>query len=218
MEFVTPAGFGLRWPDMSLSELTSNAHASEPSSASLIKRLQARDPQAWRRFTVIYGPLVLGWSRRAGLQQSDAEDVVQETFQSVATHVSDFRRDRGGDSFRGWLWTIARSKLHDHFRRQGRQPAAAGGSAAYRRLEELTEGPPTDLAGQEEMASVTRRALSIIQTDFQDSTWRAFWRTAIDRQPAAAVAAELGISVAAVYMARSRVLVRLRQELDEAFD
>jgi RNA polymerase sigma-70 factor (ECF subfamily) len=218
MEFVTPAGFGLRWPDMSLSELTSNAHASEPSSASLIKRLQARDPQAWRRFTVIYGPLVLGWSRRAGLQQSDAEDVVQETFQSVATHVRDFRRDRAGDSFRGWLWTIARSKLHDHFRRQGRQTAAAGGSAAYRRLEELTEGPPTDLAGQEEMASVTRRALSIIQTDFQDSTWRAFWRTAIDRQPAAAVAAELGISVAAVYMARSRVLVRLRQELDEAFD
>lgn len=196
--------------------ISSSSHASDSSSASLVERLKTHDPEAWRRFTVIYGPLVLGWSRRAGLQETDATDVVQETFQAVAVRVGDFHRDRPDDSFRGWLWTIARSKLHDHFRRRGRQPQATGGSAAHQQLEELPERPPADRDGHREMAAVARRALAIIQTDFQETTWRAFWRTAIDDRRATDVAAELGLSVAAVYMAKSRVLVRLRQELDEA--
>jgi len=198
--------------------ITSHSPPSESSSASLVERLKAHDPEAWLRFTVIYGPLVLGWSRRAGLQENDAADVVQETFQAVAVRVGDFRRDRPDDSFRGWLWTITRSKLHDHFRRRGQQPEATGGSAAHQQLEELPQRPPADRDGHQEIAAVTRRALAIIQTDFQETTWRAFWRTAIDDQRATAVAAELGLSVAAVYMAKSRVLVRLRQELDEAFE
>lgn len=199
--------------------ITVSTHAgSSSSSASLVERLKAHDPDAWRRFTVIYGPLVLGWSRRAGLQQSDAADVVQDTFQAVAMRVGEFRRDRLDDSFRGWLWTIARSKLHDHFRRLGRHPEATGGNTAHQQLQALPERPPVDPESHRETAAVTRRALAIIQSDFQETTWLAFWRTAIDDQRATDVASELGLSVAAVYMAKSRVLARLRQELDEALE
>jgi RNA polymerase sigma-70 factor (ECF subfamily) len=192
--------------------------ASGSSSATLVERLKARDPEAWRRLSVIYGPLVYGWARRAGLQETDAADVAQEAFAAVAQHVDGFRRDRPHDSFRSWLWTITRSKLFDHFRRCGQRPEATGGSAAHQQLEQLPDRPPVDEDHRQEMAAVTRRALGIIQTDFQETTWRAFWRTAIDDQRAADVAAELGLSVAAVYMARSRVLIRLRQELAEAFE
>lgn len=192
--------------------------SSNSSSATLVARLRAGDAQAWHRFSVIYGPLVLSWSRRAGLQENDSADVVQETFKAVAAHVGVFRRERPDDSFRGWLWTITRSKLLDHFRRRGRQPLAAGGSVAQQQLQELPDVPPADESSHQEMAAVARRALAIIQTDFQETTWQAFWRTAVDQRPAASVAEELGLSVAAVYMAKSRVLLRLRQELDEAFE
>ncbi|MGE0607678.1 MAG: RNA polymerase sigma factor [Pirellulales bacterium] len=185
------------------------------SSLTLVARLKAGDEAAWRRFSIIYGPLVLGWAYRGGLLESDAADVVQETFQAVAKNLGDFRRDRAGDTFRGWLWTIARSKLHDHYRRRARQPAALGGSEALKRLQELPNRPPDDPGARHELAAVARRALSIIQTDFHLSTWRAFWGTAIDGRRAADVAADLGISVPAVYMARSRVLARLRDELDD---
>jgi RNA polymerase sigma-70 factor (ECF subfamily) len=192
--------------------------ASSSSSATLVALLQAGDGQAWQRFSVIYGPLVLGWSRRAGLQETDAADVAQETFQAVAAHVGAFRRERPGDTFRGWLWTINRSKLLDHFRRRGRQPLAAGGSASLQQLQDLPDRLPSDAEQSQEMAAVARRALAIIKTDFQETTWQAFWRTAIDHQRAADVADELGLTVAAVYMAKSRVLVRLRQELDESWE
>lgn len=182
------------------------------SSSSLITRLKARDGEAWRRLAHLYGPLVYGWLRKAGLQDGDAADVVQEVFLAVSQNIDAFRRDRASDSFSGWLWAIAKNKLHDHHRRRGGQPQAGGGSDFRQQVEQLPDQPD---AG--ELASATqalaRRALDLIQCDFEKTTWRAFWRTAVDGQPAAAVAAELGISVPSVYTAKSRVLARLRQEL-----
>jgi RNA polymerase sigma-70 factor, ECF subfamily len=186
--------------------------SSDSSSRSLVNRLKARDPEGWRRFTLVYGPLVYGWGRRAGLQDNDAADLGQEVFQAVARGIDGFRRDRPDDTFRGWLWTITRNKVREHFRRQADQPRAEGGSASLDRLRqvEAEEDPPLE---DSDATALAHRAIALIQGDFAETTWQAFWRTAVDGQAPANVAADLGLSVAAVYMARSRVLARLREEL-----
>lgn len=186
---------------------------SSSSSSSLITLLRARDPDAWRRLTRIYGPSVYGWARRAGLQHGDASDLAQEVFQAVAQHIDAFRRERR-ESFPAWLWTIARNKLNDWNRQRAVEPVALGGTSFQLHLEQLAETPSAADASAE-IKALARRALGLLQTDFEEVTWQAFWRTAVDHQPASAVAAELGISVSSVYTAKSRVLSRLREELIE---
>src|SRR5262245_12114895 len=96
-------------------------HRDEPerppgvTSLTLLERVRAADPEAWRRLVELYGPVVQRWCRRAGLQESDTADVMQEVFRSVAVRVSQFRREQARDSFRAWLWTITRNKVRDHF-------------------------------------------------------------------------------------------------------
>jgi RNA polymerase sigma-70 factor (ECF subfamily) len=186
--------------------------------------VKARDADAWRRLVRLYSPVVFGWCRQRGLQSEDAADVLQEVFQAVFQHIADFRRERPGDSFRGWLWTITQNKLHDHFCRRGAQPQAAGGTDAQQRLAELPAEPAEDssgvvdassgaAAGLSGMGPVLRSAVEQIRAEFEDRTWLAFWQSTVDRRLPADVAADLGMSVNAVYKARSRVLRRLREEL-----
>jgi len=195
------------------SRIASNPPASESSSASLVKRLKAGDAGAWQRLAQIYTPLVYRWSQQAGLRDSDAVDVVQEVFQAVAGGIDGFRRERAGDSLRGWLRGIARHKLQDHFRRLASSPEVTGGSENLARLQQLESLPEERDTVDRELCDLVQRAAALIQTDFQEKTWRAFWRTSIDRQPAADVAQELGLTVGAVHAARFRVLKRLREEL-----
>src|SRR5262245_56120301 len=82
-------------------------------ATSLLVRVRALDPQAWQHLMALFEPVVHGWCRAAGLQPADAADVQQEVFQAVALNIGKFRRDRPGDSFRGWLWGITRNKLLD---------------------------------------------------------------------------------------------------------
>jgi RNA polymerase sigma-70 factor (ECF subfamily) len=187
-------------------------------SASLLCRLRSQDEQAWQRLVLLYGPTVLGWCRRAGLSPEDAEDVHQEVFRAVVRGIGDFRRDRPGDSFRGWLWTVTRRKVIDHQRQRAQGVVAAGGSTVQQRLAQVPE--PDDQPEPEgrlsaEADALCRRALELIRGNFAESTWRAFWAVAVDGRPAADVAAALGLSVGAVYIARSRVLARLRAEFAE---
>lgn len=184
---------------------------SQSSSTSLVVRLQARDPEGWRRFTQIYGPLVYSWARAARLPEADAADVGQEVFQAVALHIDEFRRDRPGDSLRGWIWTVTRNKIREHFRRRARRPEVGFGDHGLAELAAVANEPENG----EETARLAQRALDLIRTDFETRTWQAFWRTAVDGERPVDVARELGLSPAAVYMARSRVLARLRQELGE---
>jgi len=162
----------------------------------------------------LYAPSVYRWCRKAGLQTDDASDVAQEVFRSVADNLGQFRHDRPGDSFRGWLWTITRNKIYDHFRAMKARPDAAGGTTVQRRFRELPETLPAENdAISLNTSGLARRAMELMETDFEPNTWQAFWRTAVDQQPAGTVARELGMSAAAVYMAKSRVLRRLRDEL-----
>jgi RNA polymerase sigma-70 factor (ECF subfamily) len=192
------------------------SESSDSTSSDLLSRVKASDADAWSRLVKLYGPVVYRWSRASGLQATDAADIVQETFRAVAAHIEDFRRDGPADTFRGWLWTIARNKIRDHFRRLAEQPQAAGGDTAHALLAQLADADPDesdDVARRSAQASLARRAIALMQGDFEETSWRAFWLTAVEGLPAGQAAAELGLSAAAVYMAKSRVLRRLRQEL-----
>lgn len=194
------------------------SHANPGSTASnLLGLVKANEGPAWRRLAALYTPLVYSSARHAGLQAEDASDVVQEVFRAVLTHIADYEAGPGPGSFRAWLWTITRNKLNDHWRRQRRQPVAVGGSDAQERL---LESPAPECPQDEEPAGagggVLQRALERIRPRFEERTWQAFYRVTAEGQGPAEVAAALGMSVNAVYVARSRVLARLRQELGES--
>lgn len=188
------------------------------TSSSLLERVKAQDQDAWRRLARLYTPLALYWCRRAGISRQDRADVLQEVFKTVARNVGELRHDRPGDSFRGWLRSIVQSKAADYFRRQGRGPQAKGGSEAYTRL--LQSPSPSGPADQsassegEERRVLVRQSLRLIQAEFEQRTWQAFWRAAVDGLSSPAIAEELGITPAAVRQAKARVLKRLRQEFE----
>jgi RNA polymerase sigma-70 factor, ECF subfamily len=204
-----------------------NVNTSEsPGSTSLglLERIKALDQAAWERLVSLYSPLVYGWCRQAGLQAADAADVGQEVFRSVARRIADFRRDREGDTFRGWLRTITRNKIRDSFRRRRTELAGMGGSEAQQRLLQVQSvvceesDSPCD---EDDRRILYRRVVALVHDEFAERTWQAFWRVAVDEQRPAEVARALGMSVNAVYLAKSRVLRRLREELaglmDESF-
>ena len=194
-----------------------DAHFSTSTSWSLLARLHANDPAAWDRLVLLYAPLVWHWCGRMNLPKQDAADVFQEVFQAVAANLATFRKDRPGDTFRGWLRTITKNKVLDHFRAEQRQPHGAGGTAAKVRLAQVPE-IDLDEEGPEESAlehQLLHRALANIQNDFEERTWRAFWRVVVDGQPSSDVAQELGMSQGAVRVAKCRVLHRLRLELGD---
>lgn len=191
------------------------------TSLSLLKRVRRSDRDAWIRLTVLYSPVVYGWCRRAGLQDNDAADAVQDVFRSVFQGVADFRGAEAGEdggSFRGWLWTITRNQIRLFFRRRGKTPLAIGGTDAQVRFAEHADGWQ-ELDENEPDATVTRRrllhrALDLVKGDFNEVTWQVFSRVTLQERSIQDVAAEFGLTENAVRQAKFRVLRRLREELD----
>jgi RNA polymerase sigma-70 factor, ECF subfamily len=204
---------------MTLRSTVPSTGATCGTSPSLLVRVRASEPRAWERFIALYGPLVLHWCRRAGLQADDGEDIFQDVFQSVYSGIGAFEKRRTGDTLRGWLFTITRNKIRDHFRRARREPRGEGGTSARLRLGRVAAAAfslERELPSEADAKTAFfRRALELIREDFQERTWSAFWCTAIEGRSTADVAAELGMSVGAVRVARSRVLGRLRREIGE---
>ena len=190
-----------------------SAEATSSTSSGLLERVKAREPEAWQRLARLYSPMVYSWCRRFEVATEDAKDVLQEVFRAVHSGIARFRGDRPGDSFRGWLWTITRNKIRDHCRARQGQAKAEGGTTAQQQLQEIPESLPDESSSPGTSGRIVHRALELMRTDFQQRSWRAFWLTAIEDRPPAEVADALGISVAAVWQAKSRVLRRLRQEL-----
>jgi RNA polymerase sigma-70 factor (ECF subfamily) len=186
---------------------------------SLLERVRARDPEAWRRLVALYEPLVHFWCRRAGLRGPDVEDVAQEVFAGAAAGLENFRRELPGDTFRGWLRGITRNQILLLYRRTHGQPMAEGGSDAWRNLQNLSD--PVSQPDAEEAAEVSqvyRRALEQARGNFEERTWDAFWLTAIEGRSPVAVAERLGMTPGAIRQAKSRVLRRLKQEMGELLD
>jgi RNA polymerase sigma-70 factor (ECF subfamily) len=194
--------------------------AASSLGGSLLERLRARQPGAWERLVRLYGETVYGWCRRAGVPEADAADVSQDVFASVARHIADFRRERPGDSFRGWLWTITRNKVRDHWRRRADQVSAAGGTTAQQVMQQVPEDAPPDAEAEAEAepGGLYRRALELIQAEFEERTWRAFLMVTLEGRLPADVAIDLGTTPGAVYIARSRVLKRLREEFADLIE
>lgn len=192
---------------------------SQATSLSLLARVRSSDESAWERLVYIYTPLVHRWCRRWTLQPDDVADIAQEVFSGVAGRIESFNQERPGDSFRGWLWTVTRNKISDFYRRRERDAIALGGTNAQLHLQQIPQELP-----EEEKGSLTRqdspvhRTLDLIRIDFEDRTWRAFWAVAVDGRTPADVAADMGMERMAVYKAKSRVMKRLRAELDGLFE
>jgi RNA polymerase sigma-70 factor (ECF subfamily) len=183
-----------------------------------LERVKAADEAAWRRLVSLYAPLVLSWCRRWQLQDQDAADILQEVFQAVVVHIAGFQKRAAGGTFRGWLQVITHNKVHDHFRRQGREPPGVGGSDAQKRLAQCPLPPvpaPENGGSEPEACRLLHRALDLIRPEFADRTWQAFWRTAVEGRAPRDVAEELAMSPGAVRVAKSRVLHRLREELGD---
>ncbi len=197
------------------------AASSDSSSVSstLLDQLRSGRPEAWERLVRLYSPVVYRWCRRSGLAAEDAADVLQEVLSAVMLHLPDFHRDGPQDSFSGWLATIARNKVRDLYRRRHGKAAAQGGSTAQRRMAEVPQPsePSEDCIrpDAESAAWLSRGVLETIRAEFESQTWEAFWRTTVEGRPPAHVARDLEMSVPAVYMAKSRVLRRLRQVMGE---
>ena len=186
------------------------------TSVSLLKRVRGMEAAAWERLSALYGPIVYGWCRRAGLQEHDAADCTQEVFRAVFQHIGQFQGEQNGGSFRGWLWTITINQIRQHFRLVKSRAMPVGGSNAQQSLAQL---PEADLPEAEPDAQGTRRrviwrALELVRGDFSETTWAIFEQTTLEHQDYQQVAEEFGMQVNAVRQARFRVLRRLREELD----
>jgi RNA polymerase sigma-70 factor (ECF subfamily) len=190
------------------------------TSRSLLAEARLADPEAWERLSKLYAPLAAFWCRRWGVADQDVVDVLQEVFAAVAGHLDRFRKERPGDTFRGWLLTITRNKTNDYLRRRGQEPAGAGGTEASLRLQQVLD-PHVERESPSEADSamfdaVLRNALDTIRGEFHEPTWRAFWGVVVEGRATADVAADLGMRPGTVRVAKSRVLLRLRRELGDA--
>jgi RNA polymerase sigma-70 factor (ECF subfamily) len=191
----------------------SSNSSPDATSLSLLQQVKHRDDHAWQRLVDLYGPLLNLWLSRSGVQDTDRHDIFQAVFVAVAQNIERFRKEKPTDTFRGWLRTITRSKLNDHFRAQKKIPRAAGGSDAQQQFQHIAETDwdcPDPVQETNEADAVRRRAIDLIRSEFEEKTWQAFWRVAVEDQAVEAVARDLGVSPSAVRLYRSRVLKRLR--------
>ena len=244
-----------------MNESFSSSPSSSITSASLIMRVRDQSQEAWSELVNLYAPLVNRWCLRKGVNEVDAADVMQEIFLSVANSLDRFQC---GDavqlqpgSFRAWLWTIARRRIADWYRRKDTRQSAVGGSSNLRRCQaqidpheephsvdipcsgwmdgksahpfdrqssnqcdrqsasQLDDWLDDEPSLATDLISLQRRAMQQIESKVAPQTWRAFWRCVVDGQSTQQVADELGLSIASVRQARSRILRRLREQLGD---
>ena len=179
--------------------------------ASLLERLKHADSEdAWRRFVAVYAPMIYRWAMQVGLNAGEASDLVQEVFLVLVEKLRDFQYD-SQRSFRAWLKTVTLNKWRELARRRLPGPRVAADS----NLPGVESPNWTEFFEEAEYRRrLVGRAMQIVEADFEPATWNAWRAFVIEGRPAKDVAAELGLSVNAVYLAKGRVLARLREELN----
>ncbi|HVA50297.1 MAG TPA: sigma-70 family RNA polymerase sigma factor [Pirellulales bacterium] len=176
---------------------------------SLLVRLKQPEPEAaWQRFVELYTPLLFFWARQAGVGAPDDADLVQDVLALLVQKMPGFDYDPQ-QSFRGWIRTMMRNRIRD-LRRRHHVPEAAVDESWLAEL----PAPKDDAWEEEHRQLLVSRAAEMMQASFHETTWRACWESTVNERPAAEVARMLGISENAVYIAKGRVLRRLRRELE----
>lgn len=186
---------------------------------SLLVRIRdLRDEMAWGEFARLYTPFIYRVARQSGLQDADASLVAQDVLVTVARTIHRFDYNPKTGSFRGWLKVVTRSRLSDFLRNQGREVQGTGDTGMLRVIDEQPDVSQPNLWEQEFRRTLFKWAVDRIRCDFEDTTWQAFWQTSVGGRATRDVAETLELSVGAVYIARSRVLARLRKEIEEVDD
>lgn len=182
---------------------------------SLILRLRhPDDAAAWQEFVEIYQPLVFRLARSRGLQEADALDMTQEVLARVAGAINRWNPDPERGSFRGWISRITRNLVIQFLRSKNRRPLTSDDSSVDQLIQAApSPSPETELFDLEHERQVFAWAAEKVRSSFQPKSWQAFWATAVENRPADQVAQELGLSKGAVYIARSRVMARLKQKV-----
>ena len=186
--------------------------------ASLL--IQLRDGSnhaAWQEFVKLYSPVIYGFARKRGLQDADAADLMQDVMRSVSSAIGRLDYDRRQGTFRGWLFTITRNKIFNFLSARRIRPQGSGDSTTNQLLASHPDTSTDDGADAWE-AEYQRRIASLamdrVKGEFQENTWRAFWLTAVEGVVAGEAAKQVGLSTGAVYVAKSRVLARLKEEVE----
>lgn len=178
---------------------------------------QLRDPtahSAWERFIELYTPLVFSWSYDRGLNATDAADLVQDVLLTILQRIHEFDPD-GTGRFRSWLKTITANRITDFYRRQQvRREIEPTSSLAL--LAKVSEAELWD--DQQYQLGLVTRTLELLRDEFQEGTWKAGYAQLVEGKSAREVASSLGISVNAAYIAKSRLLGRVREQLDGLLD
>jgi RNA polymerase sigma-70 factor (ECF subfamily) len=180
-----------------------------------MQRLQGdHDPGAWNDLVVLYSPLIRGWLRRHSVNPNDADDLVQEVLEVVVKRFRDFRHNKRTGAFRAWLKTITLNCVRDFWKSRRFRPTATGGSDFGGYLDQIADpnNPLSKAWDKEHDLHVMTKLLDMIRVQFTETTWEAFKRVALESQSPDDVARDLSITVNAVFIAKSRVLARLREE------
>jgi len=192
-------------------------HEYPATRASLLVRLRdGTDGDAWREFARLYAPVIYGFARKRGLQDADAADLMQDVLRSVSGAMNRLEYDPVRGTFRGWLFTVTRNKVFTFLDSRKRRVQATGDSRMQQRLEQHvdTDGKLSADWEADYQRSLAAQAMERVKYEFQAATWDAFLLTAVEGQTPAQVAARVGLSVGAIYVAKSRVIARLRREIE----
>src|SRR5438132_2740427 len=190
---------------------------SPATRASLLVRLRdTRDAGAWQEFIRLYAPIIYGFARKRGLQDADAADLMQEVLRSIASAAARLEYDPARGTFRGWLFTVTRNKVFNFLESRSRRVLGSGDSRVQQRLEQHADADGALSADWEAdyQRTLAAQAMERVKGEFQAATWNAFLLTAVEEQAPSQVAGRVGMSVGAVYVAKSRVIARLRQEIE----
>lgn len=182
--------------------------------------LRLRDPAdaaAWTDFVSDYGPMLYRFVRSRGLQDADTADLVQDVLRSVGGAIGRFDHDGRAGGFRGWLFKITRNKLNTHFQRRIKRGPTANDTAQYELLNQAPSAAESELERSwelEHQRQLAAKAFTTVEAAVDRSTWEAFRLTAVEGVDADRAGEQLGMSRGAVYVAKSRVIARLREEIE----
>lgn len=182
----------------------------------LLRMRDTNDEEAWHAFVELYAPLVFGYARKRGLQDADAADLTQDVMRSVASAMQQATYDPSRGSFRGWLHRVTQNAVYKFLLSGMRERTARPRSPAAVSLDQLPGPTDSEDWENEYRKRVFAWACRRVKPEFSAMHWRAFWETSVEGVSVKATAKQLGMKPGAIYVAKSRILARLKKCIELA--